>query len=90
MERNRPEFYFTAITLPEIDRGIVWDNDVSVEYGAFATENDAYLAASSYTSFRPQLILDTNLWTYRVLLETGLVCPLPSGRYAIAWLIRGG
>lgn len=90
MERNRPEFYFTAITLPEIDRGIVWDHDVSVEYGAFATENDAYLAASSYTSFRPQLILDTNLWTYRVLLETGLVCPLPSGRYAIAWLIRGG
>lgn len=90
MERERPQFYFTAITIPEIDRGIVWDHDISTEYGAFATENDAYLAAASYSSFRPYQILDTNLWSYRVLFDTGLVCPLPSGRYAIAWLIRGG
>lgn len=90
MERERPQFYFTAITIPDIDQGIVWDHDISVEYGAFATENDAYLAAASYSSFRPYQILDTNLWSYRVLFDTGLVCPLPSGRYAIAWLIRGG
>ena len=90
MEREKPQFYFTAITLPEINQGIVWDHDISVEYGAFVTEDDAILAAASYTSFRPYLILDTNLWTYRVLFDTNLVCPLPSGRYAIAWLIRGG
>jgi hypothetical protein len=89
-ERDRPLLYFTAITLPDIDRGFVWDEDISVEYGAFATEADAILAAQRYTDFRPFLIMDTGLWTYRVNVDTNLVCNLPKGRYPIAWLIRGG
>jgi hypothetical protein len=89
-EKESPLLYFTYVTIPEIDQGILWDHEVSTTYGAFATEDDAIAAAANYTSFRPQLILDTSLWTYRVLLDTGLICPLPSGRYPVAWLIRGG
>ena len=90
-ERERPQYYYLRyLTVPEFDQGEVWNNDIEVEYGAFLTEADAVLAASKYTSFRPYLIMDTNLWTYRVLLDTGLVCPLPKGRYPIAWLLHGG
>lgn len=88
--KAEPNLYFTAITLPKFEQGFVWEHDISVDYGAFATEQDAIAAAVNYTDFRPMLIMDTNLWTYRVLFDTGLVCPLPTGRYPIAWLIRGG
>ena len=90
LAREIPNHYFTAITVPELNNGILWDHDISVEYGAFATEADAIYAARNYTEFRPYLIMDTDLWSYRVILDTGLICSLPKGRYPIAWLLRGG
>lgn len=90
LARDVPNHYFTYITTPELNNGILWDHDISVPYGAFATEADAIYAARNYTEFRPYLIMDTDLWSYRVILDTGLICPLPKGRYPIAWLIRGG
>ena len=90
LARDIPNHYFTAITVPELNNGILWDHDISVEYGAFATEEDAIYAARNYTEFRPYLIMDTDLWSYRVILDTGLICRLPKGRYPIAWLLRGG
>ena len=90
-QRERPQYYYMGgLSVPEFDQGEIWDNEIETVYGAFATQEDAALAASKYQKFRPFLILDTNLWTYRVLLDTGLVCSLPKGRYPIAWLLRGG
>lgn len=74
----------------EFDRGVVWDHEIGEEYGAFATEADAIFAARHYAQFRPYQIYDTDFWSFRVILDTGLVCTLPRGRYAVAWLIRGG
>lgn len=89
--RNIPEYYNQSLAPdPEFDNGYVWEHDISVEYGAFATEADAVFAARNYTEFRPFMIMDTDLWSYRVMLDTGLVCNLPRGRYPVAWLIRGG
>jgi hypothetical protein len=89
--RERPEYYYPSDrTQVEFEQGIVWDNDIEVDYGAFATTMDAEYAARYYQSFRPYLIMDTDLWTYRVLIDTNLVCALPKGRYPIAWLMRGG
>jgi hypothetical protein len=85
-----PSMYFALAPKVKLEEHLLWDHDISTVYGAFATEEDAILAAQKYTEFRPFLILDTNLWSYRVILETGLVCPLPAGRYPVAWLIRGG
>ena len=72
------------------DREYVWEQEISTEYGAFATVADALYAARFYNSFRPELIYETNLYTYRVLLDTGLVCKVPRGRYPVAWLLHGG
>lgn len=82
--------YLTDSASVELDRHLLWDNDIEVMYGAFATEADAIAAAQNYSRFRPYLIMNTNFWSYRVLLDTGLVCELPVGRYPVAWLIRGG
>ena len=90
-QRERPQYYYPSDrNVVEFDVGIIWDNSIEEMYGAFVTEADAVLAASLYQSFRPFLILDTDLWTYRVLVDTNLVCELPKGRYPIAWLLRGG
>ena len=93
--RNRPEYYSAAaITTVEFNQGELWDHDIETDYGAFVTINDAFEAAKKYQAFSPYLIFDTigttNLWTYRVLLDTNLVCPFPKGRYPVAWLMRGG
>jgi hypothetical protein len=89
--RERPQLYYPSDkTVVKFEQGIIWDNEIEVDYGAFATTEDAEYAARYYQSFRPFLIMDTDLWTYRVLLDTNLVCALPKGRYPIAWLMRGG
>jgi len=74
----------------EIDQGIDWYQDISDLYGAFVTLEDAVEAAQKYSEFNPMKIYGTDYWTYRVVLDTGLVCTLPKGRYPVAWLIRGG
>ena len=38
----------------------------------------------------PSTLASVSLWSYRVLIDTNLVCPLPRGRYPISWLLRGG
>jgi hypothetical protein len=73
-----------------IDREYVWQQEISVEYGAFATVADAVYAARFYSDFRPELIYETNLYTYRVILDSGLVCKIPGSRYPVAWLLHGG
>ena len=89
--RERPQIYYpTDRTAVEFVQGIIWNNEIETDYGAFVTIEDAEYAARYYQSFRPYLIMDTDLWTYRVLLDTNLVCSLPKGRYPIAWLMRGG
>jgi hypothetical protein len=89
--RERPDYYYPMDrTAVEFEQGLIWDNEIEVDYGAFTTIEDAEYAARNYQSFRPYLIMDTDLWTYRVLLDTNLVCELPKGRYPIAWLMRGG
>ena len=72
------------------DREYVWEQEISTDYGAFVTVADALYAARFYNSFRPELIYETNLYTYRVILDTGLVCKVPRGRYPVAWLLHGG
>lgn len=74
----------------ESDQGIDWYQDISDLYGAFVTLEDAVEAAQKYAEFNPIKIYGTDYWTYRVVLDTGLVCTLPKGRYPVAWLIRGG
>ena len=77
-------------TYAEMDRGVVWQEDITTEYGAFATEHDAIAAAAGYSHFKPELIYGTNFYTYRVIFDTGLICKIPRGRYAVAWLLHGG
>ena len=72
------------------DREYVWEQEIGTDYGAFVTVADALYAARFYNSFRPELIYETNLYTYRVILDTGLVCKVPRGRYPVAWLLHGG
>lgn len=90
LKLEKQQNYFTGKIYPELEKSTLWDNDIEVRYGAFETEEDAILAAQQYTEFRPYLILNTNLWTYRAIIDTSLICELPPGRYPIAWLIRGG
>ena len=89
--KELPVYYTQALLVDAaIDNGYVWDQDIAVIYGAFATQADAVFAARAYTEFRPFMIMDTDLWSYRVILDTNLVCRLSTGRYPVAWLMRGG
>jgi hypothetical protein len=89
--KELPVYYTQALLVDAaLDNGYVWDQDIAVIYGAFATQADAVFAARAYTEFRPFMIMDTDLWSYRVILDTNLVCRLSTGRYPVAWLMRGG
>jgi len=72
--------------------GVVWHQLIDTDATAFLTAADAEAAAATdgYSFYRPYKIYDTNLYSYRVLIDTSLVCKIPKGRYAIAWLLHGG
>ena len=72
--------------------GVVWHQLIDTDATAFLTAADAEAAAATdgYSFYRPYKIYDTNLYSYRVLIDTSLVCKVPKGRYAIAWLLHGG
>jgi hypothetical protein len=72
--------------------GVVWHQLIDTDATAFLTAADAEAAAATdgYSFYLPYKIYDTNLYSYRVLIDTSLVCKVPKGRYAIAWLLHGG
>ena len=76
----------------EQNLGIVWNQDIDTDATAFVTGADADAEATidGYQFHKPYKIFDTKYYSYRVLVDTALVCKLPVGRYPIAWLLHGG
>ena len=85
---NNEKYHYIKL-IPELNNGELWDNEIDTIYGAFETVADAFEAAKKYQEYRPFIINDTDFWTYRVIIDSNLVCPMRV-RYPIAWLIRGG
>jgi len=76
----------------EQNLGIVWNQDIDTDATAFVNALDADAAAvvDGYMFRKPYQIFETKYYSYRVLVDTALVCKLPKGRYPIAWLLHGG
>lgn len=86
---NDSDSYSVPFSKPEFDQGITWYNTEGM-FGAFNTIDDAIYAARNYTEYRPFAILNSDLYSYRIIIDTNLVCEVPRGRHPVAWLIRGG
>ena len=76
----------------EVDPELLWKQDVSTDYLVFNTAQDALDKAiqDGYTNYSAYQVYDTPYYSYRILIDTALVCKLPKGRYPIAWLLHGG
>jgi len=70
----------------------LWKQDLSTDYFVFNTAQDALNKALSdgYANYAAYQVYDTPYYSYRILIDTALVCKLPKGRYPIAWLLHGG
>ena len=86
------KLYVSEKLVYEQEFGIVWDQQIDIDATLFLTAEEAETtaAADGYEFYRPYQIYDTNYYSYRVLVDTALVCKLPKGRYPIAWLLHGG
>jgi len=76
----------------EVDLELLWKQDLSTDYLVFNTAQDALDKAiqDGYTNYSAYQVYDTPYYSYRILIDTALVCKLPKGRYPIAWLLHGG
>jgi hypothetical protein len=75
-----------------VDPELLWKQDLSTDYFVFNTAQDALDKAHNdgYTNYAAYQVYDTPYYSYRILIDTALVCKLPKGRYPIAWLLHGG
>jgi len=76
----------------QVDPELLWKQDLSTDYFVFNTAQDALNKALSdgYANYAAYQVYDTPYYSYRILIDTALVCKLPKGRYPIAWLLHGG
>ena len=88
---ERDSFTVPAPT-PLLNSDKLWEQEVGPLSLAFLTAADALLFAAdnNYTMVTPYLIYNSEFYSFRVLLDTGLVCRVPKGRYPVAWLLHGG
>jgi len=76
----------------QVDPELLWKQDLSTDYFVFNTTQDALDKAlnDGYTNYAAYQVYGTPYYSYRILIDTALVCKLPKGRYPIAWLLHGG